>query len=366
MPTLFTPIQLGRYALKHRVVHAPVTRLRSDPDDTPSAMMVEYYRQRASDGGLLISESSHTLRSGRGYLGGPGIYEDRHIAGWKKIADAVHEKGGRIFMQIVHDGRQSHVDLTGGTPPVAPSVVPFETRVLTARGWVPNSPHRAADIEEVRLLIDAYRTAAERALEAGVDGVELHSANGYLADTFLQDGTNTRTDDYGGSIEKRARFTLEAARGMISVFGADRVGVRLSPSGKWGAMSDSSPQDTFRYVVRQLDSMGLAYLHLIEPRVMGVETLDDKAGPVASEYLRQFFNGPILSAGGYDREGANAALRSGHADLIAFGRYFTSNPDLPERLRLNLPLADYDRSAFWGGDEHGYIDFPAYGAARVE
>ncbi|QNB06727.1 alkene reductase [Herbaspirillum frisingense] len=366
MSKLFSPLQLGRYTLKHRVVHAPVTRLRSDPDDTPSAMMVEYYRQRASDGGLLISESSHTMRSGRGYLGGPGIYEDQHIAGWKKIADAVHEKGGRIFMQIVHDGRQSHVDLTGGTPPVAPSVVPFETQVLTAKGWVPQSPHRAVDIDEIRLLIDAFRTAAERALEAGVDGVELHSANGYLADTFLQDGTNKRTDEYGGSIENRARFTLEAARGMISVFGADRVGVRLSPSGKWGAISDSSPQDTFRYVTQQLNSMGLAYLHLIEPRVMGIETLDENEAPVASEYLRQFFEGPIISAGGYTRDGAEAALQKGNADLIAFGRYFTSNPDLPERLRLNLPLADYDRSAFWGGGEGGYIDFPPHDAARAK
>jgi N-ethylmaleimide reductase len=360
MSMLFTPFRVGRYTLKHRVVHAPLTRLRSDPDDTPSAMMVEYYRQRASDGGLLISESSHTMRSGRGYLGGPGIYEDRHIEGWKRIADAVHDKGGRIFMQIVHDGRQSHVDLTGGTPPVAPSVVPFETQVITAKGWVPQSPHRAADTAEVRLLIDAFRTAAERALEAGVDGVELHSANGYLADTFLQDGTNRRTDEYGGSIENRARFTLEAARGMISVFGADRVGVRLSPSGQWGAISDSNPQATFRYVVEQLDTLGLAYLHLIEPRIMGAETLDEDGAPVASEYLRRFFHGPIISAGGYTRDGAESALAKGSADLIAFGRYFASNPDLPERLRRKLPLAPYDRSAFWGGDERGYIDYPAY------
>jgi N-ethylmaleimide reductase len=360
MSKLFSPFKIGPYTLKHRVVHAPMTRLRSDPDDTPSDMMVAYYRQRASDGGLIITESAHTMRSGRGYIGGPGIYEDVHIAGWKKIADAVHEKGGRIFMQIAHDGRQSHVDLTGGTPPVAPSVVPYEGQALTANGWVPVSPHRAAGIDEVRTLIDAFRTSAERALKAGVDGVELHSANGYLADTFLQDGTNQRTDEYGGSIENRARFTLEAAQAMISVFGAGRVGVRLSPSGKWGGISDSNPEATFRYVVEQLDKMGLAYLHIIEPRVMGVETLHEGQAPVASEYLRQFFRGPIISAGGYTGDSAEAALQKGNADLVGFGRVFSSNPDLPVRLQHKLPLTPYVREAFWGGDEVNYTDFPTY------
>jgi N-ethylmaleimide reductase len=362
MDKLFSPFQLGRYKLEHRVVHAPMTRLRSDPDDSPSAMMVEYYRQRASEGGLLITESAHTMRSGRGYLGGPGIYEDAHIAGWQKIADAVHGKGGRVFMQIAHDGRTSHTDLTGGTPPVAPSVVPFDGQALTANGWVPVSPHREVGIDEVRSLIAAYGTAAERALAAGVDGVELHSANGYLADTFLQDGTNKRTDEYGGSIENRARFTLESAKAMIDVFGADRVGVRLSPSGKWGSISDSNPAATFRYMVEQLDKLGLAYLHIIEPRIMGVETLNEGEDPIASEFLRPFFNGPIISAGGYGRASAEMALQKGNADLIAFGRYFSSNPDLPARLRNGWPLTPYDRSAFWGGSEKSYTDFEPYAA----
>jgi len=222
------------------------------------------------------------------------------------------------------------------------------------------SPHREVGVAEIKTLIDAYRTSAERALAAGVDGVELHSANGYLADIFLQDGTNRRTDEYGGTVEKRARFMLEAAAGMVSVFGADRVGVRLSPSGKWGAISDSNPEATFRYAAEQLDKLGLAYLHVIEPRVMGVETLEEGRAPVAAAFLRQYFKGPIIAAGGFDRVGAEEILARGDADLVAFGRHFASNPDLPYRLRHQLPLAHYNRDAFWGGNEVGYTDFPAY------
>ncbi|WP_420994173.1 alkene reductase [Cupriavidus sp. 30B13] len=361
MTRLFSPFKLGRYQLEHRVVHAPMTRLRSEPDDTPSAMMAEYYRQRASAGGLLITESSHTMRSGRGYLGGPGIYEDHHIAGWKRIADAVHEQGGKVFMQIAHDGRQSHVDMTGGIPPIAPSEVPYEGLALTHNGWVPVSPHKAATIDEIRALVASFRTSAERALAAGVDGVELHSANGYLVDTFLQDGTNRRTDLYGGSIEKRARFLLEATEALVSVFGGDRVGVRFSPSGKWGAISDSNPEATFGYAAERLNHFGLAYLHVIEPRVMGVETLHEGQAPVASVFLRNKFKGPIIAAGGFDKAGAEAILQKGDADLVAFGRWFASNPDLPERLRRDLPLAPYDREAFWGGTDYHYIDYPRYG-----
>jgi N-ethylmaleimide reductase len=363
MSKLFTPFKVGGFTLSHRVVHAPMTRLRSEPDDTPSGLMVEYYRQRASEGGLIITESSHVMRSGRGYLGGPGIYDDRHIAGWKKIADAVHAKGGKIFMQLVHDGRQSHVDLTGGTPPIAPSEVPFVGEALTQDGWVPVSMHKAATLDEIAELLAAFKEGAKRALETGVDGVELHSANGYLVDTFLQDGTNRRTDAYGGSIEKRARFMLEATEALVDVWGGERVGVRFSPSGQWGSISDSNPEATFRYATEQLNRFNLAYLHVIEPRVKGVETIAEGQPPVASSYLRQFFNGPIIAAGGYDRRGAEKSLAAGNADLIAFGRHFASNPDLPARLAQDLPLAPYDRSAFWGGTEKGYIDYPTFDAA---
>ncbi len=243
--TLFTPTTLGPLSLAHRVVHAPMTRLRAEADLSPSAMMAVYYGQRASAGGLMITESAHPSFDSRGYLGAPGIYTEVHVAAWQKVTEAVHAKGGRIFMQIAHDGRQSHIDLSSGNPPIAPSVVPFDTQVLTAKGWVPNSPHRALELEEIPALIESFRQGAIRAKEAGFDGVELHNANGYLADTFLQDGTNKRNDAYGGSIAKRARFPLELVEAFASVWGADRVGVRISPSGKWGAISDSNPEATF-------------------------------------------------------------------------------------------------------------------------
>jgi N-ethylmaleimide reductase len=357
---LFSPFQLGRLHLKHRVVHPPLTRLRANPDDSVSDRMIEYYRQRASDGGLMITESAHPSVESRGYIGAPGIYNDGQIAGWSKLAAAVHEKGAFIFMQISHDGRQSHVDLSGGKAPMAPSVVPFEGQAFTAKGWVPVSPHRAIDITEIPMLVTQFEAAARRALEAGFDGVELHNANGYLADTFLQDGTNKRTDAYGGIIENRVRFPLELVDALVGVWGADRVGVRISPSGKWGAISDSNPAATFGYYTQRLNAFGLAYLHIIEPRVMGTETLEEGRPPVAAVFLRQIFKGPIIAAGGFDKAGAAAILRKGDADLVAFGRYFTSNPDLPERLKHDLPLTPYVREAFWGGNDHAYIDFPAY------
>jgi N-ethylmaleimide reductase len=360
MSILFSPFQLGPYLLQHRVVHAPTTRLRANADDSPSAMMLDYYRQRASQGGLIITESTHVSYDSRGYLGAPGIYKDAHIPGWRAIVDAVHARGGRLFMQLGHDGRQSHVDLTGGPLPIAPSVVPFEGQALTADGWVPVSPHRAIDTDEIALVIAYYRAAAIRAREAGLDGVELHAANGYLADTFLQDGTNRRTDAYGGSIANRARFLLELVQTLVDVWGASRVGVRLSPSGKWGAISDSDPEATFTYAAKALDAFGLAYLHVIEPRVMGVETLHPDQAPVASHLLRKVFRGPILAAGGFNGPSAEAILETGDANLVAFGRFFASNPDLPYRLQHGLPLNDYDRSAFWGGTEIGYTDYPTW------
>jgi N-ethylmaleimide reductase len=357
---LFSPFKIGPYTLSHRVVHAPTTRLRANADDSPSEMMVDYYRQRASQGGLIISESTHMSFDSRGYLGAPGIYEDRHIPGWRKIADAVHAKGGVLFMQLGHDGRQSHVDLTGGALPIAPSVVPFEGESLTANGWVPVSPHREVGIAEIKQVVENYRQAAIRAKEAGLDGVELHSANGYLADTFLQDGTNKRTDEYGGSLMNRTRLLRELVEALASVFGADRVGVRLSPSGQWGSISDSDPEATFSYAAQVLNQYGLAYLHIIEPRVKGVETLDEHQHPVASEFLRKVFTGPIIAAGGFNGDGAETILQKGDADLVAFGRFFASNPDLPYRLQQKLPLNHYNRDAFWGGNEAGYTDYPVY------
>ncbi|WP_295994152.1 alkene reductase [Rugamonas sp.] len=360
---LFSPIQIDSFTLQHRVVHAPMTRLRSEADDSPSEMMVDYYAQRASEGGLLITEATHPSFFARGYLGGPGIYTDAHVAGWKKVTDAVHAKGGKIFMQLGHDGRQSHVDLSDGRAPIAPSEVPFETNVLTQDGWVPVSMHRAVTLDEIPGLVEMFRLAAVRARLAGFDGVELHNANGYLADTFLQDGTNRRSDAYGGTVEKRARFSLELVDALVSVWGASRVGVRVSPSGQWGSISDSDPEATFGYFAERLNERGIGYLHVIEPRIMGTETIDEAAAPVAASFLRTKFAGTIIAAGGFDRDGAEAIIARGDADLVAFGRWFSSNPDLPARLKANAPLTRYERDAFWGGDRRHYTDFPNHGAA---
>jgi len=357
---LFSPFDLGSISLLHRVVHAPTTRLRAGPDESPSPMMETYYGQRASRGGLIITESAHPSRDSRGYEGAPGIYATSHVSAWRRIVSAVHAKGGKIVMQVAHDGRQSHVDLSDGVAPIAPSVVPFVGEAFTRDGWVPVSPHRAIEIGEIPQLVSQFRNAAAKAMDAGFDGVELHNANGYLADTFLQDGTNRRTDRYGGSLENRARFSLELIDALVSVWGPGRVGVRVSPSGQWGPISDSDPEATFGHFAERLNERPLAYLHIIEPRVKGVETISEGQEPVASAFLRKIFKGAIIAAGGFNKAGAVKILKNGDADLVAFGRLFTSNPDLPERLRKDLPLTPYHREAFWGGDERWYSDFQAY------
>jgi len=361
MSTLFSPIKIGSYQLSHRVVMAPLTRMRSDPGDIPSDLMVEYYSQRASKGGLIVSEATPVSIRGYGYAGAPGIYSDRQIEGWRRVTDAVHAKGGRIFLQLWHVGRQSHTDLQpNGEPPVAPSAIAAEGYAYTGRGEVPFSMPRALALEEIPGIIEEFRTGAERALRAGFDGVEIHGANGYLPDQFLQDGTNKRTDEYGGSIENRARFLLEVTQAAISVWGADRVGVRIAPSGTYGSMSDSNPAATFGFVVTELDRLGIAYLHVVEPRIKGIEEIANGQAPIAAQHLRRKFRRTLIAAGGFTGESAAAIVAAGDADLVAFGRHFIANPDLPERIRRNLPLNRYDRSTFYGGDGRGYIDYPAH------
>jgi N-ethylmaleimide reductase len=358
MSKLYAPVQLGATKLDHRIVQAPLTRLRSNqPGDVPSAMMVKYYGQRASKGGLQIAEATPVSAQGRGYLGAPGIYTDAQAEGWRKVTDAVHAKGGVIFLQLWHVGRQSHVSMVGGAP-VAPSAIPVEDLVFTKDGWVKASPSRALEIAEIQEIIEEFRRGAVRAKAAGFDGVEIHGANGYLVDQFLQDGSNKRTDIYGGSIENRTRFLLEVTAAVVSVWGADRVGVRLGPSGTFGSMSDSNPNVLFAYAVEQINRFGLAYLHLIEPRIDGSQLRAEGLPPVAAHQLRPIFKGPIIVAGGFERESAQQIVEGGDADLVAFGRHFASNPDLVDRLRRNLPLASHDRNTFYGGDERGYIDYP--------
>jgi N-ethylmaleimide reductase len=367
MSKLFSKVAVGPYEFAHRVVLAPLTRMRAESGARPGPLMAEYYAQRSSPGALLIAEATSAAANGNGYLGAPGMYDDSQIAGWKQVTDAVHAKGGKIFLQLYHAGRQSNSQLQpDGGRPVGPSEVPHGGVAYTEAGWVPNTPNRALDTAEIPGIVESFRRAAERALQAGFDGIELHGANGYLFDQFLQDGSNRRTDEYGGSIANRARLLLDATRAVMSVWGAHRVAVRLAPSGSWGDMSDSDPAALFAYVAGELDKLGIAYLHLIEPRIAGnVEDGTRDQQPVASRTLRAHFHGPIVAAGGFDGASADAIVAAGDADLVAFGRHFIANPDLPERLRRNLPLNSYDRPTFFGGTEVGYTDYPFHAEEPV-
>ncbi|MGF6758121.1 alkene reductase [Paraburkholderia sp. GAS42] len=362
MSKLFTGVKVGPYEISHRVVLAPLTRMRAEDGAQPGPLMAEYYAQRTSRGALLIGEATIAAANGNGYLGAPGLYEDSQIAGWRLVTDAVHAKGGKIFLQLYHAGRQSNAELQPeGGRPVGPSEVLHGGVAYTNAGWVPNTPNCALQTDEIAGIVERFRSAAERGVEAGFDGVELHAANGYLFDQFLQDGSNKRTDVYGGSFENRARFLLEATRAVISVWGSDKVAVRLGPSGSFGDMSDSDPIGLFTYVASELAKLDLAYLHLIEPRIAGY--LDDESrnpDPVAAQTIRKHYNGTIIVAGGFKGDTAEAILVDGDADLVAFGRDFIANPDLPERLRLKLPLNPYDRPTFFGGTEVGYTDYPFF------
>ena len=364
--TLFSAVQLGRIPLAHRVVMAPLTRSRSEqPGDVPGSLMQEYYRQRASEGGLIISEATTVSTTARGWYGAPGLYTDAQVEGWKRVVGAVHDKGGRMVAQLWHTGRSSHTEMNGGVPPVTASLNPAYSQdkshlVSTPSGWTQPSPHRALETDEIRRIVDDYRAAARRALAAGFDGAEVHGGNGYLIDQFLQDGSNHRTDEYGGPVENRVRLLLEVVEAVASVWGGDRTAVRIAPGGSWNGMSDSDPQALFGHAAERLNRFGLAYLHIIEPRVKGNVVIAEGQGPVASEWLRRIFKGKIIAGGGFEPDTAGAVVENGDADAVAFGRHFISNPDLPERIRLGLPLAPYDRATFYTFDARGYTDYPAH------
>jgi len=367
MSKLMSEVKAGPHTFAHRVVLAPLTRMRAEEGAKPGPLMAEYYGQRASKDGLLISEATIAAENGNGYLGAPGLYDDSQIAGWKLVTDAVHAKGAKIFLQLYHAGRQSNKDVQpAGSIPVGPSEVLHGGVAYTNEGWVPNTPNRALTIAEIEGLVESFRQAAMRGQQAGFDGVELHAANGYLFDQFLQDGSNKRTDLYGGSFENRARFLLEATRAVIGVWGSDKVAVRIGPSGSWGDMSDTDPEGLFSYVATQLAALKLAYLHLIEPRIAGnIEDASRDPAPVAAQLIRKHYAGTIIAAGGFSKESAEAILRDGDADLVAFGRHFIANPDLPERFRNDWPLNDYDRPSFFGGSSAGYTDYPSYRGAAI-
>ncbi|MDA9489525.1 alkene reductase [Bradyrhizobium sp. CCBAU 11361] len=364
---LFTPVQVGPLTLKHRVVMPPMSRLRAQPGTgIPSDLQLEYYTQRASNGGLIITEATAIAPSARGYYHAPGLYTDDQIAGWKRITDAVHAKGAYFFTQLWHAGRTTHISITGSEP-VTASVDPAywadtSITVDTPDGFEPTSPHRALETAEIATILEQYRSAAQNAKAAGFDGVELMAANGHLVDQFLQDNTNKRTDQYGGSIENRTRFLAEVVQTLADVWGADRVGVRLAPSGTFNGMGDSDPRALFRHVAERLNDFGLAYLHLIEPRVKGGETIAEAQAPAAAQELSKIFRGPVIAVGGFNPETAEASVANGDASLIAFGRHFIANPDLPKRIELGLPLNPYDRSTFYGYTGRGYTDYPFYEA----
>ena len=366
-PALFSPLQIGPYQLKHRLALAPLTRMRAEkPSLSPRPLNVEYYSQRATPGGLLIAEASPVTATGFGSPGIPGIYTEQQIAGWRQVVDAVHAKGGIIFLQLWHVGRVSHSSFQpGGVLPVAPSAVaiPPDLKTGTADGnAVTYETPRALETSEIPGVVDAYRQAARNALAAGFDGVEIHGANGYLIEQFLQSHTNLRTDQYGGSIENRTRFLMEVTEAVVGVWGASRVGVRLSPYGVANGSGEPDPMPLYTHVVQSLNPLGLAYLHLIEPRSSGAgrAEVNWQNVPSAMVLFRPIVKGVLISAGGFTGETANAAIADGHADAIAFGRIFISNPDLPRRLQHGFPLTPYNRKTFYGGDVAGYTDYPEH------
>ena len=352
---VFSPIQLGPCALKNRMAMAPMTRNRAGLGNVPQPMNAEYYMQRAS-AGLIITEGSQVAAEAVGYPATPGIHSSEQVAGWNKVTEAVHAEGGRIFLQLWHCGRISHPSLLpGGMLPVAPSAIAPKGEVFTPEGMKPFATPHALTLDEIPGVIEQYRSAARHALEAGFDGVEIHGANGYLLDQFLRDGSNQRSDAYGGSFANRARLILEVTEAVCGEWGADRVGIRLSPLQPFNDMRDSEPEAIFAYVVERINQFGLAYLHVTE---MGKDS-PGAAGPAFDfATLREIWRGVYITNGGYDLARANSALAAGFADMIAFGVPFLANPDLPERYARWAPLNKADPATFYGGGEHGYTDYP--------
>lgn len=353
MTDLFTPINLGSLQLNNRIIMAPLTRNRAAEGNVPQAMNVEYYRQRAS-AGLIISEGSQISPQGLGYPGTPGIHSEAQVVGWQQVAHAVHQAGGKIFLQLWHVGRISHPSLQiNEALPVAPSAIKPQGQIFTYNGMQDFETPRALSLDEIHGVIADYGKAAENAKIAGFDGVEIHSANGYLLDQFLRDSTNQRTDAYGGNVDNRMRLLLEVTQQVVDVWGEQRVGVRLSPENSFNDLHDSAPQLTFNTVANQLNQFPLAYLHVLEGDMMtGERKLDYFA-------MRNCFNGPYMANNGYDFAKGTAVIAEKRADMVAFGQLFIANPDLPQRFARQLPLNTPDSTTFYGGNEKGYIDYSA-------
>jgi N-ethylmaleimide reductase len=357
---LLTPVLLGPYTLRNRIVMAPLTRMRAGAGNVPRELNAEYYRQRAR-AGLIISEATPVSPRGHGYHGTPGIHTREQAEGWRKVTDAVHKRGGRMFLQLWHVGRMSHPDLLPGrTLPIGPSAISADDYAYTEEGPKKHPVPRALETGEIRVLIAEFRRGAELAIDAGFDGVEVHGANGYLIEQFLADGANVRTDEYGGSVENRARFALEVVEAVAQVWGADRVGFRVSPSNHHGNIAVADRWGTYSHLIRELNRFQLAYVHLVEPRVDDSADVPNPDWRLSSQRFRPLITGAtkLISAGGHNRETGEQTLVAGHADLIAYGRHFIANPDLPLRFERNAQLNAYDRSTFYGGDSRGYTDYP--------
>ncbi len=355
---LFSPVKLGGITLKNRMVMAPLTRNRAGAGGVPQAMNVTYYVQRAS-AGLIISEATPISAMAHGYPALPGIYTDEQVAGWKKVTDAVHAEGGKIVLQLWHVGRISHPSLLpNGAQPVAPSAITPNGKAFTYQGLVDYVQPRALDVSELPGIVADYVHATKSAISAGFDGVEIHAANGYLLDQFLRDGTNKREDHYGGNIENRTRLLLEVTKAVVTVAGADKVGIRISPVNPFNDMKDSNPQALFNYVVDVLNQFNLAYLHVVEGGIHGGGIAD----PFDFSALRKHCQSPYIANLAYDKARGNAVIASGHADAVAYGVPFIANPDLVKRFSTNAALNEADSSTFYGGTEHGYTDYPFLGA----
>jgi len=355
MSDLFDPAPLGQLSLPNRVVMAPLTRSRAGSAGIPGVLNATYYRQRAT-AGLIIAEATQVSRQAQGYAWTPGIHDPAQVAGWKLVTDSVHEAGGRIMLQLWHVGRISHPSLQpDGGLPVAPSAIKPEGQAFTESGFQPFVTPRALETSEIAGIVADFAKAAANARAAGFDGVEIHAANGYLPDQFLRDGTNQRTDAYGGSIENRSRFLMEVTQAVTGVLGGDRVGLRISPVSPANDIVDSAPQALFDHVVAALGGFGLAYLHVVEGATGGAR--DNAAFDYGA--LRRAFHGAYIANNGYDLATARAAIAEGRADLVAFGRPYIANPDLVERLRSGATLAAADRATLYGGGAAGYTDYPS-------
>jgi N-ethylmaleimide reductase len=360
---IFVPIRVGSYALRSRIVMAPMARARSGEDRAPTPMVADYYAQRAS-AGLIVSEASSVSPLSVSRPGASAAYLPQHREGWHRVAAAVHAQGGVIFQQLYHLGRKSDPSrMPPGTVPGAPSAIAARGQIAGANGPIDFAVPRALPTDEIAQIVGEFRTAAVHAQEAGMDGIEIHGANSYLIDQFLRDGTNQRTDRYGGTIENRARFLLDVVDAAINVWGADRVGVRLSPHARGDGIVDSNPPQIFGYAAEALSQRRIAYLHLVEAVAPGLPQSPPAGAVPLMAMMRRVFQGPLIVNGGYTSETANMIVASGAADMVAFAALFIANPDLPERLRRNAPFNKPEPSSFHSGGAQGYIDYPALGDA---